>query len=160
MEDTYRIEPEFIENGSFFSIYDGHGGREVAEYLHQYYHLNLKNELKFAGNDKDMEKIFRASYLYTDVKCCQTLNVPACGATAVTCLMVEEKGRIMLYTANVGDSRAVLCRNGKAERLSVDHKAESPMEMKRIVANGGFVKKERAIGILAVARLVEFYGYR
>jgi serine/threonine protein phosphatase PrpC len=37
-----------------------------------------------------------------------------------------------LYCANIGDSRAILCRNGKALDLSVDHKAKRPDEQERI----------------------------
>ena len=42
-----------------------------------------------------------------------------CGSTAVVCLILGNK----LVCANVGDARAILCRNGKAIDLSVDHKA-------------------------------------
>lgn len=42
-----------------------------------------------------------------------------CGATAVVVLIMGNK----LVCANVGDARAVLCRNGKALDLSLDHKA-------------------------------------
>jgi protein phosphatase 1G len=41
--------------------------------------------------------------------------------------------------ANVGDSRCVLCRSGKAVDLSVDHKPEDAPERERIVAAGGKV---------------------
>ena len=41
-----------------------------------------------------------------------------CGAAAVICLVVGNR----VFTANVGDSRAVLCRNGQAVNLSNDHK--------------------------------------
>lgn len=43
----------------------------------------------------------------------------SCGATAVVCVLLGNK----LICANVGDARAILCRNGKAVDLSVDHKA-------------------------------------
>lgn len=39
--------------------------------------------------------------------------------------------------ANAGDSRAVLCRNGQAVDLSVDHKPEDQIEMDRITKAGG-----------------------
>ena len=37
-------------------------------------------------------------------------------------------------------------------RLSHDHKAEDPVEIDRIEASGGFVLRNRVLGILAVAR--------
>lgn len=43
----------------------------------------------------------------------------SCGATAVVCILLGNK----LVCANVGDARAILCRNAKALDLSADHKA-------------------------------------
>jgi protein phosphatase 2C family protein 2/3 len=58
-----------------------------------------------------------------------------------------------LYIANVGDSRAVLSRRGKAVQLTRDHKAVEPAERRRIEAAGGFVCTEgRLCGELAVSR--------
>lgn len=48
-----------------------------------------------------------------------------------------------LYVAHAGDSRAVLCRDSKAVRLTQDHKPASvPEERKRIESQGGRVAVE------------------
>ncbi|POY70912.1 putative Protein-serine/threonine phosphatase [Rhodotorula taiwanensis] len=57
-----------------------------------------------------------------------------------------------LYTANAGDARAVLCRGGRAIRLSYDHKAGDAKEMQRIEAAGGYIANQRVNGYLAVTR--------
>ena len=51
----------------------------------------------------------------------------------------------VLYVANAGDSRAVLCRAGAALPLSEDHKPALAGEEKRIMAAGGFVTPQGRI---------------
>ncbi len=63
-----------------------------------------------------------------------------------------KKHKRMLYTANVGDSRIVLCRHGIAKRLSYDHKSTDSWEQKRIANNGGIMLKSRVNGVLAITR--------
>ncbi|KAH7038257.1 phosphatase 2C-like domain-containing protein [Microdochium trichocladiopsis] len=58
----------------------------------------------------------------------------------------------VLYTANVGDARIVLCRAGKALRLSYDHKGSDENEGKRISNAGGLILNNRVNGVLAVTR--------
>jgi len=65
-----------------------------------------------------------------------------------------------LYIANVGDSRVVLSRGGKAIRLSYDHKPYLEDEEDRIRALDGYVIGEsgRVNGQLAVSRAIgDFY---
>lgn len=59
------------------------------------------------------------------------------GCTAV-CVLLTEKD---IICANAGDSRAVLCRRGRAVPLSEDHKPNDPGERKRIEEAGGTVEK-------------------
>ena len=58
----------------------------------------------------------------------------------------------VLYTANVGDARIVLCRGGKALRLSYDHKGMDENEGRRISKAGGLILNNRVNGVLAVTR--------
>ncbi|KAI9790816.1 MAG: Protein phosphatase 2C 1 [Peltula sp. TS41687] len=58
----------------------------------------------------------------------------------------------VLYTANVGDARIVLCRNGKALRLSYDHKGSDENEGRRVASAGGLILNNRVNGVLAVTR--------
>jgi protein phosphatase PTC1 len=58
----------------------------------------------------------------------------------------------VLYSANAGDARGVLCRGGQAIRLTYDHKGTDKQEAKRITDAGGFVMSGRVNGVLAVTR--------
>ncbi|KIP11630.1 hypothetical protein PHLGIDRAFT_83304 [Phlebiopsis gigantea 11061_1 CR5-6] len=60
--------------------------------------------------------------------------------------------RRVLYCANAGDARGVLCRSGRAVRLTYDHKGTDKQEAKRIMDAGGFVMSGRVNGVLAVTR--------
>ena len=59
-----------------------------------------------------------------------------------------------LYTAHVGDARAVLCRGGLATRLTnqSDHKATCVEERARVHKYGGTIVHDRVNGMLAIAR--------
>ena len=59
-----------------------------------------------------------------------------------------------LIIANLGDTRAVLLKGEKALRMTVDHKANSADEIKRILEGGGLIYNNRVAGALAVTRSV------
>jgi len=67
---------------------------------------------------------------------CQLQDHPiAAGCTAVAVLVDGDD----LWTANAGDSKAVMSRGGVALPLSFEHKPDSVVERGRIEAAGGFV---------------------
>jgi protein phosphatase 2C family protein 2/3 len=67
---------------------------------------------------------------------CRRINLlTSSGTTAITAYIQAD----MLFVANVGDSRAVLCRSGRALDASIDHKPGRKEERARIESLGGRV---------------------
>jgi serine/threonine protein phosphatase PrpC len=82
------------------------------------------------------------------------------GCTAVTALLRIEDCRRVLYCAGVGDSRAMLCKGGKAVRLTNDHRLSNTEEADRIKAAGGTIIGDRVCGMLAVTRSLGDVDYK
>lgn len=78
------------------------------------------------------------------------------GATACVVFVTKDK----IFTANAGDSRAVLSKGKQAVALSEDHKPNDPKELARIVKSGHSVFMERVDGTLALSRALGDYGYK
>ncbi|KAJ3369999.1 Protein phosphatase 2C 1 [Allomyces arbusculus] len=155
MEDTHAIHTPFLDTPGhgFFAVYDGHAGVDAAEWC-QAHLANLVASLlrnppvPYATVPEILDLAFvRADSLLAQVPV-------RSGCTAVACLVCTEAAgdRRVLYTANAGDARAVLCRKGQAVRLSYDHKGTDPFEARRIMDAGGFLLNHRVNGVLAVTR--------
>lgn len=79
------------------------------------------------------------------------------GCTAVLALLREDK----LYVANAGDSRCVVCRDGKAVEMSFDHKPEDDLERQRVEKAGGEVTKDGRINNgLNLSRAIGDHTYK
>merc|ERR1712110_414967 len=79
------------------------------------------------------------------------------GCTAVVALLVGRE----LYVANAGDSRCVVCRDGKATEMSYDHKPEDELERTRINKAGGRVTQDgRVNGGLNLSRAIGDHAYK
>jgi protein phosphatase 1G len=79
------------------------------------------------------------------------------GTTATVALL---KGN-QIVVANAGDSRCILCRNGKSLELSFDHKPEDDIETKRVVKAGGVVDEDgRVNGGLNLSRAIGDHQYK
>eukprot|EP00747_Dinoflagellata_sp_TGD_P222617 gnl/TRDRNA2_/TRDRNA2_94323_c0_seq2.p1 gnl/TRDRNA2_/TRDRNA2_94323_c0~~gnl/TRDRNA2_/TRDRNA2_94323_c0_seq2.p1 ORF type:complete len:638 (+),score=123.55 gnl/TRDRNA2_/TRDRNA2_94323_c0_seq2:57-1970(+) len=145
---------------SFFGIYDGHGGRECVSFVRQRLHMNFIAALHAKGGlDKssqvhhDIFECFKSAYLETDrqflsmAQAQEGFNGGSGCAAVVACIVGG-----WVWCANVGDSRCLLCRNGRALQLSLDHKPDREDEAERIENAGGFVSFRRVLGRLAVSR--------
>ena len=108
-------------------------------------------------------------------------NIGTSGATGVSVLLSSQPSSMTdgamsrtLFVANVGDSRAVLVSSRHpdhdgtdipssgfiATRLTFDHRADDPEEQQRIKVAGGFVTRNRVLGILAVSRSFGDHGMK
>lgn len=78
-------------------------------------------ERSFARMDKEVVA-WNETVVGANCRCeMQTPECDAVGSTAVVAVVSPDE----IFVANCGDSRAVLCRNGKPVPLSSDHKVSS-----------------------------------
>ncbi|KAL8089613.1 hypothetical protein AgCh_039184 [Apium graveolens] len=178
MEDFVAIHPSFCgkdDNDSsefhYFGVYDGHGCSHVSKRCKERLHELVKEELNgkvelepiewkeamqrsFSRMDSEVITGKEAVVLASGCKCLlPSPESDAVGSTAVVAIVTPEK----IVVANCGDSRAVLCRKGKAIPLSRDHKPDRPDELSRIEAAGGRViywDGPRVLGVLAMSRAI------
>ena len=180
---TYPLADD--QSMALLAVYDGHGAN--GELVSEFVMLKVPDMLEEAGGDKlwddtagllkrtfdSADKQLRESTIASEVACAlqpcnpmhpadpvriQAAMVRLCtqvsGSTGVAVLLQGQK----IWTANVGDSRAVIGRRrkgggaqGKAGKSAVaydvqglteDQKPDTPEEQARILAAGGYVSPE------------------
>ncbi|XP_031251298.1 probable protein phosphatase 2C 76 [Pistacia vera] len=152
MEDFFNVKTSTIDGQAvcMFGIFDGHGGSRAAEYLKEHLFENLVKHPQFMT---DTKLAISETYQQTDVDFLESERdtFRDDGSTASTAVLVGNH----LYVANVGDSRTVISKAGKAIPLSEDHKPNRSDERKRIENAGGVVMWAgtwRVGGVLAMSR--------
>ncbi|XP_071734097.1 probable protein phosphatase 2C member 13, mitochondrial [Rutidosis leptorrhynchoides] len=152
MEDFYDVKTCKINGQTIclFGIFDGHGGSRAAEYLKEHLFKNLMGHPEFLSNTRSA---ISETYQKTDADFLESGkdSFRDDGSTASTAVLVGNH----LYVANVGDSRTVISKAGKAIALSDDHKPNRSDERKRIENAGGVVMWAgtwRVGGVLAMSR--------
>jgi protein phosphatase 1G len=80
------------------------------------------------------------------------------GCTASVCAIDEHNKK--LFFSNAGDSRAVLCKNGIAFPMSIDHKPDLDIEKNRIYKADGWVSDGRVKGNLNLSRSLGDLEYK
>lgn len=153
MEDLHVADVRTINNQevAFFGVFDSHKGDAAARYLQAHLFDAILSE---GGVWSDPAGATRDAYLVTDRHILDAVEKG--GSTAVTAMACDNGGRVVV--ANVGDSRAVMSKAGKAVQLSVDHDPGRPTERANVEARGGHVThlpgdQWRVDGQLVLARV-------
>lgn len=122
----------------FIAIYDGHESLHVADYLADNLYSNFKklqNKLDMQGSKYSIGSLLKDSFTTTheSLGFYESLHL---GSTAVVVYICKNT----IYTANCGDSRAVICIKGNAYNLTSEHKPLRKDEMERITKAGGRIE--------------------
>lgn len=172
-----------LPGGIFFgAVFDGHGGSECSAFLRERMHLNMQREIAFGADPRLPEEDPRrtrsihdamlSAYLMTDMHC-RKAGITS-GSTAVTAVINRDAGgRRWIHVGNVGDSAAIVCRQcpmegafsadnraARAVRLSATHRPCVESERDRVAQAGGFILRQRVVGVLAVTRAMGNHGLK
>ncbi|XP_041486052.1 protein phosphatase 1K, mitochondrial-like isoform X2 [Lytechinus variegatus] len=157
-EDRICIK-ELRPNLLYVGIFDGHAGSMAVDYVHHNleFHLNFWLEREY-----DLQIVLKKAFEDLNNKLTRYLYIhypepehEHSGSTATVALL---RNGNELVLGNLGDSRAILCRNGKALRLTNDHDPEyNTKEKERIKASDGYITwnslgKPLVNGILTMTR--------
>jgi len=121
---------------AYFCVCDGHGGIRAAEYVKT--HL-FNNIIKHPQFKRDPEGAIRAGFAITENNYsdyAKLQDIDGMVGTTVTSVLIVDNA---LYVANIGDSQAVLCSNGKEFILTEAHIPSNPSENSRILLDGGCI---------------------
>lgn len=133
---------------SFYGVFDGHGGKDAAQFVRDNLPRVIVEDSDFPV---ELEKVITRSFVETDAafaKTCSLRSSLASGTTALTAMIF---GRSLLV-ANAGDCRAILSRCGAAIEMSKDHRPCCAKERRRIESLGGYVDDGYLNGQLGVTR--------
>ncbi len=148
MEDFVTKQDNFIENYSLYCVFDGHGGKDTAEYVNNRFADILKQKLK--ENDDytvALNNTFKSINNEIKFYCADTS-----GTTAAIALLSGNK----ILTANVGDSSIALIDSKQKEIkfLTEEHKLSNEREMVRVLAEKRKIYNERVGGSLIITRSI------
>lgn len=137
-----------------FGLFDGHSGNFAATFSAEETKNILEESLKQPQyNLPDIiQSLFPSvNKNFKQILATKSANVQNSGTTALIILVQDS----ICYLANLGDTRAVLCRENKALRISKDHKPID--EEDRVQSLGGYISgksTKRINGMLAVSRSI------
>ncbi|XP_039270981.2 protein phosphatase 1F-like [Styela clava] len=166
MEDRHTVITDLnalldikdMPHTQYYGVFDGHGGLDASVYSSKFLHLRLAQHELFKT---DVQQALKDTILQLDKDYCdksQRDNLRS-GTTAVIAVIRENN----LYVAWIGDSQAVLVRDGNPVQLMEPHKPDREDEKHRIEELGGCViwfGAWRVNGTLSVSRAIGDADYK
>ncbi|XP_044040078.1 protein phosphatase 1K, mitochondrial-like isoform X1 [Siniperca chuatsi] len=137
-EDRLRVA-RIHDNLLYFAVFDGHGGPHAADYCYTFMEKFIRDALE---EEEDLEKVLKKAFLdadkalHTHLSYFNNASFLTAGTTATVAML---RDGVELVVGSVGDSRAMLCRKGRANKLTRDHTPDCKDERHRIQRFGGFV---------------------
>ena len=123
---------------NLFAVFDGHGGDHVSSYLADNLPLQLMTSNVFPFNKKYVYGVF--DKIQNELIADKKKRAQYCGSTCLTIIHYKMENTNFINVYNVGDCRAILCRDSLAIALTKDHKPMWPEEKRRIEQMGGIIK--------------------
>ena len=165
MEDFHNFKNLSVQNilFSYFSIFDGHGGPQVAIFLRDYFHIYLNEELKSISFTNDSElnnkKIILSinntfEKIDKDIMNNKKFNNNN-GSTGTIILLYRNPlnpFQRIIICANVGDSTGYIINKSNIKKITKDHICSDDNEINRIKSKGGIVFNRRVFGVLMITR--------
>ncbi len=122
-EDRYAVASYLHEDGSpvvFAVVSDGIGGHKAGEVAAELAVNYIVQSVSESNGGKPMEIMESAIHAASQAIASRSASKTEQHGMGATCACVWVEGN-KLYTAYVGDSRIYLIRDGKLQRLTVDH---------------------------------------
>jgi serine/threonine protein phosphatase PrpC len=132
------------ETTGFFAFFEGHrNGFDASRTASLHLHELLQAEINSHDSSTDLKDCFENAFQAMDDRL-KTTAVDR-GTSATTCLVRKHDDVLRLHVANVGNTRAVLCRGATAIRLTEDHNQTSEGEKARLDASKSYMRTSKRI---------------
>ena len=178
MEDFHCIKQALGKrpNLSYFAIFDGHGGKDVASFLSINLHhflIDEINNINFGTNDEEnisniIESI-KSAFMKIDQNILSNENFTNDVGSTATLIFIyynnlnenilnnnndngNKNVERILICANIGDSNGYLITKSNISQITKPHKCEDTSEVQRIKGTGGIVFQGRIFGKLILTR--------
>lgn len=156
MEDFFYLSA----TNQLAAVFDGHGGASVSKYVHKNLYSRFLRSLpaRERWTDHEICTSLHNALQRVDEDVIHIRHWDHQGSTVALAYVnrhpysrdrrARSNKRGTIIVANIGDSRVVLCRRGKAKDLTIDHKPNLASERARIELLGGTVSRTSISSLL------------